>query len=167
MKFVIPIDRKTIQKNPDAGRTKYKIRIGPDEKTLDIKYKSGLELSYIGFNEGVMRLSTLNITRLKDQDLPQVSDLINEIEIINFNTKSNYDVVHTISPAPDYLYEYQHIDVQCEDCENWFDFNRLEEEYDAYSGCFRENICPNCNTSDCCELEYEKIGKVLEETNNG
>lgn len=66
------------------------------------------------------------------------------------------EVVHTMYPAPTFLFDYVPAQVTCEDCGASFLHTELEADSvdcDAYSTA----VCPRCKTWDCCEIEYEKL----------
>jgi hypothetical protein len=99
------------------------------------------------------------------------------------NTETNVSSSQPITRLYDlgrsnpYNYSYEPTEVKCEYCEKSFLHTELKSDwvesynpvddsdgggyYDEYE---RVNICPHCNMSECCELEYEKFSKdILEE----
>lgn len=73
--------------------------------------------------------------------------------------------VESLSLEPKVFYEYEDTEIECKYCKSRFDYKDLledecydEDENEEYS----VSVCPYCNKTDPCELEFENITKVLE-----
>lgn len=87
----------------------------------------------------------------------------------NGNMSRSFQRVQTLTPEPYWFYDYEEVEVECYFCNTKFYSKELNSEWvewfseDGEEATFVENMCPNCKTGDCCEIEYEKIDKVLKE----
>lgn len=116
MKFFVPINKESIRKNPNGGRTKYFIAGRPIVKNI---------VNHIG-------------------------------KIIGKQIAYDMTEVFNLTPEPSYLYDYEDIEVECEDCGAKFSYKELKDYYDDYCA-YITNICPKCNSGFCCEVEFEKL----------
>ena len=69
-----------------------------------------------------------------------------------------------IDPTPNYNYKWKSQEVECEYCHAKFDHEELG--FDTNWGDSIIDICPKCEKSNCCELEYEKIKDALKRETN-
>ena len=82
------------------------------------------------------------------------------VNSIMSSVSRNIQQVHTLTPEPEYLYQFLETFVQCNKCTEEFSYKELifnDHDDDDWSG----NICPCCGSQDCCEIEYEKIKDVI------
>lgn len=63
-----------------------------------------------------------------------------------------------------WYYEYLSADVECRFC-GWKGSNRKLTDYylDDEDGEHVDNICPECQKPDCCEIEYENPADIAKE----
>lgn len=67
--------------------------------------------------------------------------------------------MYTMTPVPKYFFEYMPFEVQCKYCYSKFPYTELDDDYymdNDEETCISE-ICPNCNKSNCCEIEFEEF----------
>lgn len=150
--MLIKINRNSVRKNPNAGNTIYYI---PGQKQ---EYKTVVETKqYVKFgNKGWQLIS---------HDTQETQ-----------RTEQPVQTVHTLSPAPQWLYSYEDPEVECNACGNKSKYSELKEKeipgyYDDevqdhyhYSTTI-ERICPICDSEECCKIELEKIEDVVNEAN--
>ena len=95
---------------------------------------------------------------------------------------------YSMAGGPEWLFDYLPCYVSCEFCSRYFPYEDLKHEdtYDYECACFdgadykcidRNNICPYCDTEDCCEIRHETLeeaqldqnerDKITEEFLNG
>lgn len=65
-------------------------------------------------------------------------------------------ILHSLTPAPKYLYDYVPTTVECIWCHATFPHTELYED-EICDDCLVENICPECKVGDCCEIKMEKF----------
>lgn len=70
----------------------------------------------------------------------------------------DHDLVKTIQPAPNWIYEFEPTIVKCIHCEASFPHTAMGDDAIGDSVVF--GICPNCGEAECCEIEYEKIESI-------
>lgn len=152
-KFVIPIYRPSIRRNPNAGNDIYLIP-GREETILEIISKDfGSNKWFCTTWHGDYRTGEREVPEPKSKHIE-----------INLNRRQNCQKVFTLSPEPEYLYEYQDATVECAYCYSRFHYSLLGEDfetgYDEDGYIFEyhiNNICPVCKTKDCCQIEWEKL----------
>lgn len=156
MKYIIPIDRKTIKPNPRAGETRTYIP-GPRQATFHI---SGKLPEFLIDGENIH----LTVIRHTGPNAPEYTGHIIDDETISKcvelgisvtinGDRKNYD--H--HPIPTHDYEYENIEIKCQSCGHMMRVNDLESDTvflgdDEY---YSSSVCPKCYTLDCCEIEYE------------
>jgi len=92
---------------------------------------------------------TINVTRPSLYDLSQ-----------------DYIEVVTLSYDP-YIYKYEPLKVTCKYCGSTFDHTKLLNYLDAHCEICYEHVCPNCGYSECVDIEYESVYKVIRESKGG
>lgn len=132
----IRIDKGSIRKNPNAGRTVYYREVGPPQ-------------SYEKIIDGDVVIEKYNgrecIRRTKlDNDVYELSSWM------------PFEIQYSLTPEPDYFFEYLSTDVSCEACGRKFDYSLLEDDW-PNDECRVINICPFCKEPNCCEIEYEQL----------
>ena len=181
--ILVTIDRSTIKKNPNAGRTTYMMS-GPTEAKLEFVFEDGkanrdyfdwltkmLKHSHtdsMSCREGVdMRVTT----RLYDGDTDKAQREIRLVtklpELpISVTTDTPQKEIYSMRPEPNYLFEYRPTVVECGNCGIRFSHEDLETDYTDYGPL--ENICPACNEVDCCVIEFESLPeRTLQEITDG
>lgn len=155
MKYIVPIDRETVKKNPRAGNQAYQYSLGPQPPSVTVVGQDTINGPWVERTWIGSLLSSI-------QEVPAPKD---KALFLNITQKQDIQNLYTLSPEPLYLYEYKDTLVKCEDCGAEFSYKLLEEDwsetYDEEShdyDCYHiDNICPKCKASDCCELEFEKV----------
>jgi len=164
MKYFIPIDRKTIRKNPNAGGLKRAIpgnlevelhardctlQILEDDRIIPTEYVVG----------GSGRIETLSAII---NDASFVKDI--EKYTSKYNIEYHRELTHmeTIVGEPDYFYKYNPVDVTCNFCGAIFSSNALQSDelYNGDGETYSDTVCPECGAFDCCDVEYERINAV-------
>lgn len=150
--MLIKINRNSIRKNPNVGNTKYYI---PGHKQ---EYKTVVE--------------TKQYVKFGDKEWKLISHDTKETQRI----EQPVQVLHSLSPEPEWLYSYEDSEIECNACGNKSKYSELQEkEIDGYWDNENpdqyyyprtiERICPICDSEECCEIEFEKIEDVVNEAN--
>lgn len=155
----IKINRDSIRKNPNAGRTRTYVQ-GRSTISFRIEGEVPKEL-----NEGEDFYTTTWSTDFVE------GVLINEEAVNTLRTLQNctieisregYYLDHL--PEADYLYEYENQVLVCENCHSEVPLNNVEDEY-TYEGS-HYLICPVCKGADTFgRLEYEEIKDAVKQLN--
>lgn len=146
-KYLIPIDRTTVRKNPRAGRSDYTITLGPPRWSKTVVETK----SYVRHDE-------------KSDWMLVASDTKENISV-----SQPTQTLWSLSPEGQWLYEYEPVKVKCGNCRAEFLNTELKEDYndsvdvDSYVDAYVSNVCPKCNAWECCQLEYEKIEDIVKE----
>ena len=75
------------------------------------------------------------------------------------NIRQEYQTLYSLTPDPEFLYEYILTLVKCEYCNEEFYHNELQsEDWGDYG--YSDTVCPKCNVSNCCEIQFESIKEV-------
>lgn len=142
--ITVKIDRSTIKKNNSSG-VHYQVA-GPTtyEKTELITRK------YISLDDKNWLLQSENTA------------------VIQSSVNQPVIPLYTLGGSSPYNYSYEPTEVKCEYCGKSFLHTELKSDWIEYysdGGYYdRVNICPHCNMSECCELEYEKFSpEILQE----
>jgi hypothetical protein len=170
--IIIPINKDSIKKNPDAGKTQERIVTGQHitfegksdvpkiiQDDLDCKnfFISEISLGEDKFYRGLaMHLDDKLIDQLKQED-----------HTIKIEIHVEYATINHF-PSPQYLYEYENIDIKCCICDETFKSDNLEsdsfnDDDDYY---YSDTVCPKCSAWNCCEVKYESIEEALKCINN-
>lgn len=165
--ILIKIDKKSIRKNPNAGRTQQKVA---GMRNTTFKCKGELP-SYMKDEKTIIITSWLIDKEIKEYEGVIIDeDIIEKVykEISKKNGKNlTIEITQdwstlTFPPECRYFYKYKNTKVKCKECGNRFmsnDFKEIELDCgDDYS--YTDTGCPNCENWDCCEVEYEKIEDV-------
>jgi hypothetical protein len=173
MKFKILIDKSTIKENPAAGSTEL-VETLPKTTNFLISGRSKNIATFMAltknYNTAINTDSNYNfsaqILGLSDGEAYIVNDWIKRnkdiIETVNIETKNNL-IKHQTMPQPQYSFEYQPTLVECDSCGAKFNHKWLKNDYDDGSECNLYNICPVCDESSCCEIEYQGVEEALKE----
>lgn len=146
--MLIPINKKTIRPNPQAGQTVFHIP-GRQEVTETV------------IQDGIKSVYSL----YQDKKLLIAQETCSEPNSIAKNVSQDIQTLCTLSPQSKYLYEYEETNVVCKYCEWTGKVDELEGEYRYFEDYCESNdtICPNCKEWNCCEYQYEKLSdKELE-----
>lgn len=160
MKTLIKIDRKTIRKNPNAGNNVYQYSLGDTGGTVTITGKEGDLVSPTWVERTWDQMSGLLISfrELNPKEIDGNPGLK-----ISMTKRTNIQTLYTLSPEPEWLYEYEDTQLTCLSCQKSFSHTKLEDYYDEDSS--NNEICPCCGKWDCIdgEVRNEKIEDVIAE----
>jgi len=78
-------------------------------------------------------------------------------------TREMIDVTSINSP-PEYLYEYEVVPLECEECSAIFSSDLLESDSEEIGEFYvsSDKICPHCKVWDCCQVEWETVEEAFE-----
>jgi len=174
---LIKIDRTTIKKNDNAGQTQLLIPGRATETKVILICLDTLCNQYLNI-EGSGHITkkvtivdgyVTNIESLTDQELQldgykKVYNRELDEYILNHTKERPVETINLLQPIPNYSAQYEPQIIECEHCNEQFDFTELtSEDFDDYS---LTNICPKCKTPNCCDIKFEELdsetGIVLE-----
>jgi hypothetical protein len=185
MKHLIEIDRTTLRRNPNAGRTEYAV---PDRTTT---YETRLRLNVVDQDrdelllEHVVDSHVMEVTVIdRRKDLLKVilpyalqegcieRLLARDVLSITLEHRIDRPVQRfkTVHPGPSWLYDYVPTEVTCDHCGAVFLHTELTTESnmpDDIQYDHSESVCPKCGHWDCCEVEFEKLtDELIKEAHN-
>ncbi len=159
MKTLIPINRSSIKKNPNAGQRVYYVAGHPSIELTKI-YKRGknwVREEWWGLSIKDCELEGAILSR---------QEVITSIEKpaswgpeLSLTRKQPVETIHTLSPEPRFHYSYKDTPLACDSCQ-WIFLNSelCSDSRDGYDDWgYSDTVCPRCGEWDCCELEYEKL----------
>jgi len=183
MTQIIRIDKKTVRHNPNAGRTSYMV---PSAVTTMVTCSCTPTMAYVLEDSKVLHIigSETTIvqetkTRIKaslDDDTIRTTitaySTINDVErlrklLISFGVrdilidqKCDYQRIVSMTPEPNYFYEFKKTKIQCTGCKKKFYPEELRADavpsgYDEED--YSNEICPCCGKWDCVDFEYEQL----------
>ncbi len=175
MKYFVKIKEGSLIENERAGATMSTYYMGTSKEVffevyglsnIDVeKVLDGKIYVYIynSIRGGGMKASGIVVKQPLPDDEEVIMLLREKVNAIKIRIDVKRDV-KTVqhSPIPKYDYEYENTKIECFVCKMDIMTDEIISDYD--DDIYRENICPNCNNSDCCELEYEKLDDFLERT---
>ncbi len=174
----IKINRKSVKKNPNAGQSVHHLpgrititqvmitgectdggavyrkrtyigsKLSPDKQQLVDGHLVGEETRTIEYN---------NAGQFPPPPPPDWKDSI--------SVNTSIQEIHSLTPQPNWLYEYEDAEVECSICRSEFPWEKLESDYgwDADDEIYSNSVCPECGAWECCEIEFEKLSdKELE-----
>jgi len=190
MRYFIPIDRKTIRRNPIAGETELIVpgvptvtllvaffhpdkRIGQDIYeglvTL-IAFFDGEVVSSDVHHEGDACKYEISSVMLSgaDVDWTRISNSLKSIiaaaggHVIDLCPTIRRPVHrHRHAPIPLYSYDHAAVEVECDECGERFPHTDLVSDDDGEFYC--KTICPRCGAWGCCELDMERLTEEIAE----
>lgn len=166
--ILIKIDRKSIRKNPNAGRTQQKVA-GARNTTFTckgklpgyLKDKDNIVITGWSIRDGIKEYEGIItdesiIEKIYDNEYYKENG-----KNISIETTQDWHTV-TFPPEPEYFYKYKDTKVKCKECKHEFmsdEFKEFEIDWDDnYSHTITG--CPKCENWDCCDINYEKIEDV-------
>ena len=163
---LIKIDRKSIRKNPNVGRTQQKVAGARNttftckgELPVYMKDEDSIIITEWSIGDGVKEYKGI----ITDESIIEKiynDELFKENgKNITIETSQDWNTV-TFPPEPKYFYKYKNTKVKCKECKHKFMSNEFKEFDwdDNYS--YTITGCPKCENWDCCNIEYEKIEDV-------
>lgn len=171
---MIKIDRKSIKKNPTAGRTEYQAQ-GPTEISFKcegelpdklLKYAIITEWTDIRENssDGTQRVARSRTTSSCGGLIPDPDDLKHfKVPGITVHIKNNQQTIHSAFPEPAYLFNYENPTLVCDNCSMLVPVDEIDVDY-RFNGEdeIRVETCPFCDHENTFEeREYETIDDIL------
>lgn len=164
MKYFVPIDRKSIVKNPNAGSTQTIQRTGKAQmrftcKTLPKVFTDGLNVLITSVVIGDGKDECIGI--IMDPDILKNISAHSEYGL-EISVEYQHHVFHH-PPEKTWFYKYKTINIKCVSCGSKIKTTDLKTETildimgDEY---YSDRTCPKCGTYDCCQLEYESIHSI-------
>ena len=151
---------KSIERNPNAGVTHLR-----QLTSQHWKYESSL--SPKEFSEKFPRVIVESIESDIGQNRHIISGVSSEMssEVCDKTWISPVRTYNDVicNPLPEYLIEYEDLQIKCPNCSFEFDFRELES--DLFYDCYVSDLCPKCEHSTDVELEFETISQFKERTN--
>lgn len=166
--IVVRIDRNTLRRNPDAGRTSTVMPTGVqsgtftierDGRTYDLDIVSVPALWADGGVAG--KFYCRGVSGPPPHAFPFGETTEGKIggtdKIVSLPEFSQEVVTIEHLPAPPWLYDYLPTNVTCDSCGESFDHSELrsDESFDGEEEFYSDRICPRCGEWDCCEVKYE------------
>ena len=173
--ITVKINRSTIRRNPDAGKTQshvlrkidYSFKFLGNKKPKWMKEKDGVYLEEYEHISGVIAGTTFVLKgRLTNKELTEI--LLRLIEQKDYK-KLGGDLTITVdydyetinhAPSPEYLYEYEKTFIKCSNCKAKIEVNEIVVDY--IDDEVRVEICPKCHGYNTFpEYKYEKISDAI------
>lgn len=169
MTVLIKIDRKSVKRNPNAGRTQTMVA-GVVNTTLDVTFfipmpeeiKKHVRVISYSHTFPVHSFVSRHQYQCVIDPKEDIQALITEIQKYtkDFNIIQNRPVqILDHDPEPEFLYDMETPDATCENCHETFSCTLLKSDGssdpDDYS--YSDEICPKCGYWDCCSFETEEL----------
>lgn len=179
---LVRIDRKSIKKNPNSGRTDYHEFMGQETVTRTICFKSPVWTirEWLSTNGGEKRLIQEQVTVCGDNpEHPEamtgygtvsmkvikkaIKNQGKEIPTGEISVHNNFQHIKMMTPEPAFFYKYKPTKVKCRLCKGIFKHNQI------ISMCcgtndngddVEVNVCPLCKGHEPVELQFEKISEI-------
>ena len=163
----IKIDRDSIKKNPDAGRTEYLIEGYPREmrvefwiwEQIDPEETFGLKNAFITTLQVRASSSTGILVSTRFEDL-EILKAVEGFKILSVDYYIPTRTMWSMTPEPEFLFEYENTNITCYLCRESFSWRDLDSDYHG-NDVWNDTICPKCGTWDCCELKFEKLEDIV------
>jgi hypothetical protein len=125
MTTLIPIDRATIRVNPHSGNSAFYIPLNPVviEVKVFLRDNRWVREEWTGTGIKDRQLEHPILSRSHECDTAEKP----EHWFSSITHTQPYDVLHTLSPEPRFLYEYQDVELTCKDCGARFRYFELED----------------------------------------
>jgi hypothetical protein len=168
MKLFVPIDLKSVRKNPDAGSTSSTLS-SPME--IAFTFPGGLPEKYMDpKRKDMMIMNKSIVVSDKGERIVDVSGVIFDPDLAlkfvelgaKVNVKNDVRTFHHL-PIPSHSFEFEDITVVCEHCNEPKKLSDLESDYYDSDDevIYMEDVCPSCGVADCVSLEYESLESAL------
>ena len=73
--------------------------------------------------------------------------------ITNEDGSQTCERIEVSGPAPEWLYEIEDTEVECDNCHEKFSFLLLLDCEDCEGNTFE--VCPHCGEENCCDITFE------------
>jgi len=181
---LVKIDRFSIRKNPTAGRTEFLVP-GVQHGSISVRFgccsdkaqeKAEHLIKLMEYEECCMKsYGCENLIVNIDAglgswiDANEICDRIkreidNDPHMIYMSIESKLEqtvnMCRTMTPDPDFLFQYVQAVVECKECHERFDHSELDSD-EIDDDTWSDRVCPKCGAFDCCEIEYEELTPEL------
>lgn len=160
--YLIRIDPASIKKNPNAGNTVYRRYFGTETEEVKVYYGCG-SWHREQYRNGVLYV-TESVLVPKDK---YVMDCLPSGWSSSKIERQLFETIHSILPEPNYTFQYEDTEVECDNCHQKFGWRNLETvDYDYYDdeGCYydgyNDRVCPHCKERDCCWYRFEELDQL-------
>jgi len=184
--YLIRINKKSIKRNPDAGRTNKTVQgkshvyitqlVVQDIEQTILKGKNTPTTPPTSREFVLQDLVDGRVTSYKILSTERDIDMAlkpyggrheclrqlwdGKIDVWQLDKREEKDTqnIAWLTPAPDFLCKYVPTKVECYKCGATFTHTDLQADA-SFEGSCTSTKCPKCGVWDCCELEYEKLTK--------
>jgi hypothetical protein len=159
MKYIIPIDKKSIKRNPKYGEKVEYIPTGR-EITFESNFIPTALKDRLIISEKGTCFSGILIEEPTHEEIQEILKENKDGQFFYCSVKLNYQPVYKNEPK--YFYNYEIVKVKCDSCGGEFmsdEFKELECE-DGYDYSYTYTGCPKCGAWHCCDVEYEDIKDI-------
>lgn len=168
---LIKIDPKSIKKNPNAGNRDYIedrgstsiLRINVYDKKISDHLEKNFDARMISMYTNKTGKPESKFYLVNDNFQPIV-DYLKKMGVdpnyISIHTQYHYEHFTSMTPEPEYFYQYEDTEVECSECKAKFKRTELVDnsDYDYDGNPIGSSLtCPKCGEMDCCELEFERF----------
>lgn len=157
--YLIPIDRRTIRRNPNAGATQSWLQGETMHEVLIDRYVPQSLLP-----KGVVMQSgqcgAHEFTRVVSRDSEALNTLLEYLNAIQcpyeFENKTPVQG-YTHPPIPEFSFKYAAKQITCSECNAQFDHSELLSDTHGPDDYYTDTMCPKCGCWDACDLHYEEL----------
>lgn len=175
MSILVKIDRSSVVKNPDAGKTRTTILQGqritfeytgkelpeylPDIDIMDLMNQPSRDYVVTELGNDGKKYSLRGRIFNSDCDFAKSMKKDRRAVMYMDNDFIHYDHL----PLDKYLYKYENTQLKCEECGKIVNYDDIDQDCDDDSGyCYDE--CPVCHAHDSFgDIDLEKIEEVVKE----
>ena len=171
--YFVKIDRSSVKNNPNYPATRSYI---PTTKhnSITINVTHPLLDEALGkilghkIDESLCFVTTITnaCESLVRRFVVDNQDLKDFLKAVDCDFSQDYIEVTTLPEDP-YVYEYEPLEVTCKYCGATFDHTKLFNYWEDHCEVYHEHVCPYCDRSDCVDIEYESVYKVIRESKGG
>lgn len=171
---LVKIDPSSVKKNPNAGCRDYWVDHG-STSTLDIGVCDAEITDHLekNFNARVVSMRSFPKSGIQESKFRLINANFEPIfaylkskgvapEKMHVNTQFHNEHVTSLTPEPEYFYQYEDTEVECSECKAKFKRSELVDNSDYdYEGNSIGSACtcPKCGEFDCCQLQFERFVK--------
>jgi len=181
---LVKIDRFTIRKNPNAGRTEFFVP-GIPQGSISVRFACHpdiLKERFECFKQMLEADECVLISWKCDNSMVEIDaalhpgidakavgdrikKAIDDDPLLAYRSiKANWEAdvlrYRTLTPDPDFLFRYVPTVVECAECHERFDYSDLESD-EIDDDIWSDRVCPKCHAFDCCELEFENLTQEM------
>lgn len=158
--MLILIDKSTIKKNPNAGRTISQIS-GPIQICFSMANEPPIEL--VDSKKILITEYSLNLDgREYCEGIVIDPGAIGVLKDAGADTERNQEVIEfSHLPEPSFFYNYENPSVPCSECHQTTLLNDIKVRDGGIDGEYQYTICPHCEGIDTFDIQYEPITDAL------